>query len=533
MHLSTLLDMAADGGGDRVAVGPRGSGLSYRQLRNQARRAAAWASDRGLERLGLVGVSSDVVPTLLYGGAYAGLPFVPLSYRLADARLRDVLARTAPSAVVVDDGVRERVGPVDGVELVPRGDFRRQIAEVDPDRAPVVDASPDDIAILLFTSGTSGQPKAAVLRHRHLVAYVLAAAEFMGTEHEAALVSVPPYHVAGTATVLTSVFAGRRVVYLPDFTPEAWVAAVRDQRITHARVVPTMLARILDVLMRDGGTLPHLRHLAYGGGRMPAPVIERAVALLPQVDFVNAYGLTETSSTIAILGPEDHRQAVASRDPEVRGRLGSVGRPLPAVDVEIRGADGRPVPAGEVGEIWVRGEQVAGEYLGAGDADVVPTAEGGWFPTRDGGRLDAAGYLYLEGRLDDVIVRGAENLSPGEIEDVLVAHPGVADAGVVGVPDTEWGQKVVAAVVARDGVEVSEEALRDWVRSQLRSARTPDHIVFLADLPYNDMGKLLRRALRSELAARPSVRRPLSAAGSSDRAANLSATQRASLPDDT
>ena len=524
MHLSTLLDMAADGGGDRVAVGSRGGGLSYQQIRDQARRAAAWASGRGIERLGLVGVSSDTVPTLLYGGAYAGLPFVPLSYRLADARLRDVLARTAPSAVVVDDGVAERVGPVDGVELVSPGDFRRQVAEADPARAPAVDASPDDIAILLFTSGTTGDPKAAVLRHRHLAAYVLSATEFMGAGDEAALVSVPPYHVAGVATILTSVYAGRRVVYLPDFTPEVWVAAVRDERITHAMVVPTMLARILDVLARDGGTLPHLRHLAYGGGRMPVPVIERALALLPQVDFVNAYGLTETSSSITLLGPDDHRQAAASRDPGVRGRLGSVGRPLPTVDVEIRGADGRPVPAGEVGEIWVRGEQVAGEYLGAGGADMVCTAEGGWLPTRDGGRIDAAGYLYLEGRLDDVIVRGAENLSPGEIEDVLVAHPDVVDAGVVGVPDPEWGQKVVAAVVVQSGVEVSEEALQDWVRSRLRSARTPDHIVFLADLPYNDMGKLLRRALRSELAASPRIRRPLSAAGGSNQDVDLRST---------
>lgn len=499
MHLSTVLDMAADAGGDRVAIGGRPGGLSFSQLRDQARRAAAWASARGIERLGMVDVSSDLVPTLLYGGAYAGLPFVPLSYRLADARLRDVLARTAPSALVVGDGVIARVGPVDGVELVTPDDFRRQLDETDPARAPVMEASPDDIAILLFTSGTTGEPKAAVLRHRHLVAYVLSTVEFMGAaDDEAALVSVPPYHVAGASTVLTSVFAGRRVVYLPDFTPEAWVATVREERITHAMVVPTMLARILDVLARDGETLFHLRHLAYGGGRMPAPVIERAVALLPQVDFVNAYGLTETSSTITLLGPDDHRRAVASGDAEVRGRLGSVGRPLPTVDVEIRSAGGRPVPAGEIGEIWVRGEQVAGEYLGAGGAEV---AAGGWFPTRDGGWLDDAGYLYLEGRLDDVIVRGAENLSPGEIEDVLIAHPAVVDAGVVGVPDTEWGQKVIAAVVVRDGVEVSEDALRDWVRSQLRSARTPDHIVFRPDLPYNDMGKLLRRALRSDLAA--------------------------------
>ena len=503
MHLSTLLDMAADGGSDRVALGSRTGGLTFAQLRDRARLAAAWAAGRGVERIGLVDVSSDIAATLLFGSAYAGMPFVPMNYRHADARLRAVLARTAPSVVVVADGVIERIGPVDGVELVGRDDFRRRLAELDPAvAAPVGEASPDDIAVLLFTSGTTGEPKAAVLRHRHLAAYVLSTVEFMSADPgDAALVSVPPYHVAGTASVLTSVFAGRRVVYLPDFTPEAWVATVRDEQITQAMVVPTMLARVLDVLARDGEMLPRLRHLAYGGGRMPAPVIERAVACLPHVDFVNAYGLTETSSTIALLGPDDHRAAVASRDPVIRGRLGSVGRPLPTVEVEVRAPDGTVLAAGEVGEIWVRGEQVAGEYLGVDRVAGAGRAGDGWFPTRDGGWLDGAGYLYVEGRLDDVIVRGAENLSPGEIEDVLVAHPAVLDAGVVGLPDTEWGQTVAAAVVLRPDAQATEEDLRAWVRSHLRSSRTPDHITFRPDLPYSDVGKLLRRVLRDQLSS--------------------------------
>jgi acyl-CoA synthetase (AMP-forming)/AMP-acid ligase II len=499
-----LLDMAAEGGGDRVALGSRSGGLTFAQLLHRARQVATWAAARGVERVGLVDVSSADAAALLFGSAYAGLPFVPLNYRLADARLRAVLARTAPSVVVVADGLVERIGPVDGVELVGREDFRRRLDALDPAvvaPVPAGEPSPDDIAVLLFTSGTTGEPKAAVLRHRHLAAYVLSTVEFMGADpDDAALVSVPPYHVAGTASLLTSVFAGRRVVYLPDFTPEAWVATVRDEQITQAMVVPTMLARVLDVLARDGESLPRLRHLAYGGGRMPAPVIERAVACLSHVDFVNAYGLTETSSTIALHGPEDHRRAIASRDPAIRGRLGSVGRPLPTVEVAVRAPDGTALPAGEVGEIWVRGEQVAGEYLGVDRAGVGGGADGaGWFPTRDGGWLDDAGYLYVEGRLDDVIVRGAENLSPGEIEDVLVAHPAVLDAGVVGLPDTEWGQKVAAAVVLQPGAQATEEELRAWVRSHLRSSRTPDHITFRPDLPYSDVGKLLRRVLRDQL----------------------------------
>jgi acyl-CoA synthetase (AMP-forming)/AMP-acid ligase II len=316
-------------------------------------------------------------------------------------------------------------------------------------------------------------------------------------EDEAALVSVPPYHVAGISAAVTGVYAGRRVCYLPNFTPEGWVALARDEAVTQAMVVPTMLGRILDVIERDGEPLPQLRHLSYGGGRMPVPVIERALSLLPHVDFVNAYGLTETSSTIAVLGPEDHRVALGSDDPAVRRRLGSVGRPLPTLDVEIRDAAGVPVAVGEAGEIFVRGEQVAGEYLGRDDV-----LENGWFPTRDSGSLDEDGFLYLEGRLDDVIVRGAENLSPGEIEDVLVTHPGVADVAVVGVPDTEWGEKVVAAVVVVEGEQPSEAELQAWVKDRLRSSKVPTHVFMCAALPYNDTGKLLRRELRVELTER-------------------------------
>jgi fatty-acyl-CoA synthase len=496
MHLSMLLEMAADGFGDRVAFGSRQSGLTYAELKDRALRVATWARQRGVERVGLVDVNSEAVPMLLFGSGFAGLPFVPVNYRLADDQLGEILRRTAPSVVVVEDAVPARVGAIDGVELITRAQF---LAEIDglPDSGDGEgDLDPESIAILLFTSGTTGDPKAAVLRHRHLGSYVISTVDFMGAdEDEAALVSVPPYHVAGTSAAITGVYAGRRVVYLPAFTPEAWVSTARDEAVTQAMVVPTMLGRILELLERQGESLPKLRHLSYGGGRMPVPVIERALRLLPHVDFVNAYGLTETSSTIAVLGPEDHREAINSTDETIRRRLGSVGRPLPSLDVEIRDPDGVPVGPGETGEIWVRGEQVAGEYLGKPDV-----MQDGWFPTADGGSIDADGYLYLEGRLDDVIVRGAENMSPGEIEDALVAHPSVVDAGVVGVPDVEWGEKVVAAVVVAEGSSATEEELQAWVKSQLRSSKTPQHIEFRETLPYNDTGKLLRRVLKSELA---------------------------------
>jgi fatty-acyl-CoA synthase len=235
---------------------------------------------------------------------------------------------------------------------------------------------------------------------------------------------------------------------------------------------------------------------------MPAPVVERALRVLPHVDLVNAYGLTETSSTIAVLGPQDHRDAVASADPAVRARLGSVGRPLPTVQIEVRDAEGRPVGPGEPGEIHVRGEQVSGEYLSH-----TATDDDGWFPTRDRGFLDADGFLFLDGRADDVIVRGGENLSPGEIEDVLLAHGQVADAMVLGVPDAEWGEVPVAAVVPVGAVgDDFEEELKGFVRARLRSAKTPARVLVRESLPHTDTGKALRRVLRAELTAEEAAR---------------------------
>jgi acyl-CoA synthetase (AMP-forming)/AMP-acid ligase II len=258
-------------------------------------------------------------------------------------------------------------------------------------------------------------------------------------------------------------------------------------------VVPTMLGRILDVMDADGVRLPALRHLSYGGGKMPVPVIERALELMPHVDFVNAYGLTETSSTIAVLTPDDHREAIASDDPAVRRRLGSVGRPSAAIELTIRDPFGEEVAPGEAGEIWVRGEQVSGEYIGRDSGS-------DWFATRDGGYLDPDGFLFIEGRLDDVIVRGGENISPGEIEEVLRQHAAVDDVAVYAIPSQEWGEDIGASVVLVADVDPDE--LREWVRARLRSTRVPALIDVRTELPYNETGKLLRRVLKAESAAR-------------------------------
>jgi len=280
----------------------------------------------------------------------------------------------------------------------------------------------------------------------------------------------------------------------------------REERITNAFVVPTMLARIIDALDgADADALPHLQAISYGGGKMPLALIERALDLFPDTHFTNAYGLTETSSTVTVLGPDDHRAAHASDDPNVRRRLVSVGRALPTLEIEIRDENGKALGPNQSGEIYVRGEQVSGEYLSKGST----LESDGWFATRDGGSLDEEGYLFLEGRVDDVIVRGGENLSPGEIEDVLLTHPRVADAAVVGVPDEQWGEGVAAVVVLHDATKSGGTAavpgpaliaeLQQWVKDRLRSSRTPQQIEFANELPYNETGKLLRRVVRAQL----------------------------------
>jgi acyl-CoA synthetase (AMP-forming)/AMP-acid ligase II len=502
LNIVTLLEMAATGTPDRVGIGrTRTSGetetardagqLTYPGLLARARAGAAVLRDRQARALVYIGVNGSAFAEALFASAWAGIPLVPLNYRLSREQLAFLLGRQEAALVVSD-----LEPPAEGPVLTTR-QWSALCAAPAPDVPRWAD-DPEATAVLLYTSGTSSAPKAAILRHRHLASYLLGSVEFgAASEDEAMLVSVPPYHIAGVSNLLSNVFAGRRIVYLDSFTPQGWLAAVRDERITHALLVPTMLASVTEHLSgaKDAGALT-LRSLAYGGAKMPAPVLERAMRLFPAAGFVNAYGLTETSSTIAVLGPDDHRAAM-SGDPVARARLGSVGRLLPAIEARVRTSDGTAAPAGTPGDIYVRGPQVSGEYSGARSG----LDDGGWLATRDRGWIDDDGYLFIEGRSDDTIIRGGENVAPAEIEDVLLEHGAVAEVAVVGLPDEQWGQSIAAAVVPRAGHAVDADELRNWVRSRLRGSKTPELIVFRDTLPYTPTGKLLRREVLADLLA--------------------------------
>ncbi|WP_026401984.1 class I adenylate-forming enzyme family protein [Actinomadura rifamycini] len=477
MNIAMILEMAVSAG-DRVAVSAGDGAAGGRSCTaSELLRLARSAAHRFREYPAVLylGTNHLAYPVALFGAAIAGVPFVPLNYRLGEEQL-GALRDRHPGALVL--------GPGDLDGLLDAAD---PPAGADPGELP----DGDEVAVLLYTSGTTSAPKSAVLRHRHLLAYVMNTLEFASAgEEDAALVAVPPYHIAGLANLLTNIYTGRRVVYMARFDPAEWLATVRREGVTHALVVPTMLARIVAEADGDDAGAPTLRTLAYGGARTPRPVLERALRLFSGTGFVNAYGLTETASSVAVLGPNDHRKALASADPAVRARLESVGRAVPGVEFQVRRDDGTPAAPGETGLVFVRGDQISGEYGGGTvlDAD-------GWFATRDRGRLDGGGYLFIEGRADDTIIRGGENIAPAEIEDVLLGHPGITEAAVVGPPDPEWGQRIVAVVVG----EGDPEEIRRWARERLRSSKTPDAIVFRAELPKTDTGKILRRTLLADL----------------------------------
>ncbi|MCT9075609.1 class I adenylate-forming enzyme family protein [Streptomyces fulvoviolaceus] len=494
MNISMLLDMAAEGFGDRVVIGRTDGGLSARRLSELSDGGARVVHGRGADAIVYLAVNGPALPVALFAAARAGVPLVPVNYRLGDEQL-DVLLANHPRALGIADPEHGEALRRAGLPVLSPAEWLAEAADHTGLPADDVPAQPDSPAVLIYTSGTTSTPKGVVLRHHNLVSYVLGTVEFAAADpDEAALVSVPPYHIAAVSNVLTNLYAGRRALTLDQFTPEGWLGLVREQRITNAMVVPTMLARVMDTDAVDR-SVPSLRALAYGGARMPVRVIEAALRAWPHVDFVNAYGLTETSSTITVLGPQEHRTAVASDDPAVRARLGSAGLPVPGIELEVRDVTGEAVAPGETGQIWVRGEQVSGEYAGQGSA----VDERGFFHTRDRGRVDADGYLHIEGRVDDTIIRGAENIAPAEIEDVLLRHPDVLDAVVVGVPDEEWGQRIEAVVVTRDGAEVDGTALRAAVRDTLRGSKTPDHITSWPELPRTATGKLVRRDIVAAL----------------------------------
>jgi long-chain acyl-CoA synthetase len=293
------------------------------------------------------------------------------------------------------------------------------------------------------------------------------------------MMCVPSFHVGGMLGLLLALYGGDTTVVLPRFDAGRWLELVEQHRVTSAFLVPTMLARILDHPNAVTADLSSLRSVSYGAAAAPVALVRRAMETWPDVGFANTFGQTETLGGYTSLTPDDHR------DPS---RIGSVGKALPGVEVRVVDpATGADLPDGDVGELWVRSAQ-----------NVVE----GWLHTGDLARREPDGYIYPSGRMSETINRGGEKFGPSEVADAVRTHPAVADVGVAGIPDEEMGERVGVAIVVRPGASAPGlEELREWCRGRLAPFKLPERLVVVDVLPYNELGKLPRRAVAALLDA--------------------------------
>jgi acyl-CoA synthetase (AMP-forming)/AMP-acid ligase II len=313
------------------------------------------------------------------------------------------------------------------------------------------------------------------------------------------ILTVPLYHVAGIQAMMAAIYGGRTLVTERQFEPKEWMGLVEAERVDRAMMVPTMLKQLMDHPDFSKHDLSSLRVITYGAAPMPLEVIKRAVDIFPGVSFINAFGQTETASTITTLSPEDHSITGTEEEKEKKlKRLSSIGRPMPDVEMKIVDGEGNELPPGQVGEIVTRGPRVMSGYWKDQEKTEKTIDKDGWVHTSDMGYVDEDGYFFLAGRATDMIIRGGENISPEEVEAVLHSHPKVEEAAVIGVPDAEWGEVPMGVIVLKEGETATPEELMEYCRANLASYKRPRSVVFADELPRNPMGKVLKRVLREQ-----------------------------------
>jgi len=486
--------------GDRV--------LTYVELRDRCWRlsnALAAVGEPG-DRVAILAENCPEYTECYYGVPGAGMALTLLNYRLTARELTYIIGNSAPRLLVVEpkylptiQQIRADIPSVEQILLI--GSEAEGCTNYDafvaggeatePTRRP----SEDDLCWLLYTSGTTGLPKGAMLSHRNLMAAILNG--MVGWEvspDEVCMSAFPQFHVAGYAIPLNHL-RGYKVVMLKTFDPQTMLRTVEEQRITSTSMAPTMIAMLLESGMADDYDLSSLKRIGYGASSMPAEVLRKARLKWPQVRFGTGFGMTELSGNVMSMGPLDHDRAAEHGLP----LLASVGKQMPLARVRVVDDENRDVAANTPGEILVKGDQVLMGYWRNPEASAAAFTDG-WFHTGDVGRWDEDGYLYIVDRKKDMILTGGENVYPREVEEVLYEHPAVVEAAVIGAPDPKWGEKVVAAVCVREGYEVTAAALIEHCRERIASYKKPRHVVFIDVLPRNASGKVLKRELRDRIA---------------------------------
>jgi len=462
------------------------------------------------DRIGILHVNCPQYVETYFASAKLGAILVPLNFRAKVDELAYMIENAEVKILFVGRRYKDLVDP-----FIARSTSVKQCVTIEGDgelnyeslirSSPFAEVSCDiddeDITVLMYTSGTTGRPKGVPLRHNAFVTYVLDHVDPASPEiEERNLLSVPLYHVAGMQAMLAAIYGGRTLILMRQFDVTEWLEMIQQERATRAMLVPTMLKRVIDAPDFAQYDLSSLKVITYGAAPMPFEVIDKAIQMMPWVKFINAFGQTETASTITTLGPEDHiiEGTGEERQKKLKRLASSIGKPLPDVEIRIVDEQGRTVGPLEVGEILARGPRVMTGYWRDEEKTSQVMTQDGWLRTGDMGWMDEEGYIYLAGRVDDMIIRGGENISPEEVENVLESHPKVEEAAVIGIPDPEWGQQPRAIVVLKKGESATPEEIMEFCRARLAGFKRPRSVVFLDSLPRNPMGKVLRKKLREE-----------------------------------
>ena len=507
MNLGVLFDRAVRQHGDKIAVIDGETVLSYRQLGERATRLASALIGLGLRKGDRAAILTPNCREAVEVDAAlfkTGVIKVPLNARISPREIQAMIEDSGASAIfvhyslahIVAEGredhksLRHVIVIGDAVpDCLAYEDLLGQGAD-DP-----IDANldADDVYSLVYTSGTSGVLKAAMLTHRNWTC--LTRVNIMRSGADPMKSSVVGYvapitHAAGGA-ILASLVRGSTNMLFRQFEPEAFLGAVEQYGITDVLLVPVMINMLLSSPTVRARDLTSLQSIVYGAAPMSPDRIKLALEIFGPI-LTQGYGQTESCALISSLSKADH---LSANDPATAHRLGSAGQPSFECEVRVVDDDGKEIPVGEVGEIIVRGDNVMKGYWNAPEL-TAETIFDGWLHTRDMGRFDDDGYLYLVDRKSDMIITGGFNVYPTEVENVLYQHPAVYEAAVVSVPDPKWGESIKAVVVLKPGAAVTGEELIDFCRNAMAPFKAPKSVDFLDELPKSAVGKILRRVIR-------------------------------------
>ena len=503
---------------DRVAISFEGKEYTFAELTQRVNRLADALSKLGIkkgDRLAILEVNCNQYVEAYFATARLGGIYVPLNFRAKQDELTHMLGNAEASVLFVGERYFDLVNSMCpklpsikhciSIGGKPEGmlSYEELLASGSPEEKIFADINDDDATVLMYTAGTTGLPKGVPQTHNSYGFYVLQNVNPPDPQTaETNLLTMPLYHVAGMQAMLAAIYGGRTIALMRQFETKEWLETAQREKVTRAMLVPTMLKRIVDDPDFEKYDLSNLRVITYGAAACPYEVLKKTIERFPGRALINAFGGTETSSTIAMLRAEDQvitgRETEEEREKKLKRLATSIGIPLDDVEIQIRSEDGRVLPMGEVGELVVRGPRIMKGYWKDEEKTKKAFTPDGWYHTRDMGYVDEEGYIYLTGRADDLIVRGGENISPEEVENVLYTHPKVEEAAVIGVPDPEWGQQPTAIVVLKKGETATPDEIIEFCRARLAGFKRPRSVVFVRELPKTSTGKILRRALREQ-----------------------------------